>query len=83
MHYIDICQATGTRLELFADRDGLIVGDLVVDWAQAESRGLVLTGPAGGILGAGGGPSYDAIDFARSLAGRGALEGITPDASLF
>lgn len=83
MHRIDISQATGRALELSADDDGLIVADLVNDWSKGKMPGLILTGQAGGIFGSGNGPSYDAIDFARAIAGRGTVEGITPDASLF
>lgn len=83
MHRIDISQATGRALELSADHDGLIVADLVHDWSKVKMPGLILTGQAGGIFGSGNGPSYDAIDFARAIAGRGTVEGITPDASLF
>lgn len=83
IHRIDISQATGRTLEPSADHDGLIVADLVHDWSKGKRPGLILTGQAGGIFGCGNGPSYDAIDFARAIAGRGTLEGITPDASLF
>ncbi len=75
MHRIDISRATGRPLALSADHDGVLVSDVVTEWAarhQAPCR-LTLTGPAGGSWTFGdGGPSIemDAIEFCRTLSGR-------------
>lgn len=79
MHRIDICRATGAAVELTADHDGVIVDDVVREWAGRHGRpcALHLTGPAGGSWQFGsGGPSLelDAVEFCRILSGR------TPDA---
>jgi uncharacterized protein (TIGR03083 family) len=81
MHRTDIALATGTPMTLTADHDGVIVADVVQDWASrhGESFALTLGGPAGGTWTSGdGGPSYDldAVDFCRILSGRGAGEGL-------
>ncbi len=75
MHRIDISRATGHPLALSADHDGVLVSDVVSEWAarhHAPCR-LNLTGPAGGSWTFGdGGPSIglDAIEFCRTLSGR-------------
>jgi uncharacterized protein (TIGR03083 family) len=75
MHRIDIARATGRQPVLTADHDGLLVADVVVEWAGRHGRPcqLDLSGPAGGTWTFGtGGPdiSLDAVDFCRTLAGR-------------
>jgi uncharacterized protein (TIGR03083 family) len=77
MHRIDIARATERAPKLTAEHDGVLIADVVVEWAQRHGRpcALTLTGPAGGTwqLGAGGTPlTADAVDFARGLSGRGA-----------
>ena len=77
MHRIDIARATGRELVLTPDHDGVIVADVVAEWAQrhGQSCRLTLTGPAGGTWSFGhGGPEVteDAVDFCRGLSGRGA-----------
>lgn len=49
MHRTDIAAATGHELTLTADHDGLIVDDVVREWAQRHGRPctLTLTGPVG------------------------------------
>jgi uncharacterized protein (TIGR03083 family) len=75
MHRIDIAVATGRTLELSPDHDGVLVSDLATEWAALHGRpyDLDLTGPAGLRRTSGrGGPalSLDAVEFARTLAGR-------------
>jgi uncharacterized protein (TIGR03083 family) len=75
MHRMDICRATGRAPVLTADHDGLLVADVVDEWAGRHRRPyqLDLTGPAGGtFVGGGDGPtlSLDAVDFCRILSGR-------------
>lgn len=76
MHRADIARATGVELALTADHDGVIVDDVVREWAgrHREPVELRLTGPAGGEWSFGtGGPSLelDAIEFCRLISGRG------------
>jgi uncharacterized protein (TIGR03083 family) len=76
MHRADIARATGVELVLTADHDGVIVDDVVREWAgrHNEPVQLSLTGTAGGHWQFGtGGPSLelDAIEFCRLLSGRG------------
>lgn len=80
MHRVDIARATGRDLHLTPDHDGVLVADVVAEWASRHGRPytLNLTGPAGGHWSAGsGGPelALDAVDFARLLSGRGDGEG--------
>lgn len=81
MHRTDIAAATGRPLELTADHDGVIVADVVEEWAARHGQPcrLVLTGPVGGQWSFGtGGPElrHDAVEFCRVLAGRGTGEGL-------
>lgn len=75
MHRLDIARAAGTALHLTADHDGVIVADVVAEWAGRHGKDfeLTLTGPAGGAWKAGtGGPGWtlDAIDFCRATSRR-------------
>ncbi|GGL12289.1 hypothetical protein Sme01_68910 [Sphaerisporangium melleum] len=77
MHRIDVSRACDRPLQVTAGHDGRIVADLVADWAGRHGRpfALELTGPAGGRYGVGR-PAWeplemDAIEFGRTLAGRG------------
>lgn len=77
MHRIDVARAVGLDLELSADHDGVIVADVVTEWAARHGQPCTvqLDGPAGGQweLGRGGADIVnDAIDFCRGLSGRGA-----------
>lgn len=81
MHRTDIATATGRPLELTPEHDGLLVADVVQDWASRHRLPcrLTLTGPAGGSWTFGsGGPDLrlDAVEFCRALAGRGAGDGL-------
>ena len=60
---------------LTADHDGVIVADVVLEWARRHGRPyrLELTGPAGGSWSSGTGGEeivMDAADFCRVVAGR-------------
>lgn len=75
MHRLDIARATGTPLRLTADHDGVIVADVVAEWADRHGKdfALTLTGPAGGTWVYGeNGPSWtlEATDFCRAVARR-------------
>jgi hypothetical protein len=75
MHRLDIAVATGTEPRLTAEHDGVIVADVVAEWADRHGKDfeLTLTGPAGGTWRAGAnGPSWtlDAVDFCRAIARR-------------
>jgi uncharacterized protein (TIGR03083 family) len=77
MHRIDISRAAGQAVELTADHDGVLVADVVAEWAGRHGQPctLTLTGPVGGTwtFGSGGRElSEDAVEFCRGLSGRGA-----------
>ena len=75
MHRLDIAAATGTEPRLTADHDGVIVADVVAEWASRHGKEftLTLTGPAGGTWRQGeNGPELTlaAADFCRATARR-------------
>jgi uncharacterized protein (TIGR03083 family) len=81
MHRIDIARATGADLVHTADHDGVLVADVVAEWAERHGAPftLRLTGPAGGTWSRGtGGPALelDAAEFCRTVSGREAGEGL-------
>jgi uncharacterized protein (TIGR03083 family) len=80
MHRIDITRATGTPMVLTADHDGVLVEDVVLEWAQRHGRPyrLELTGPVGGAWGTGDGEHIvmDAIEFCRAVGGRAPVTGL-------
>lgn len=81
MHRIDIVDATGAEHVLTADHDGVIVADVVQEWAARHGQPfeLRLAGPAGGSWSAGsGGPTFelDTIDFCRAISRRQPAEGL-------
>jgi uncharacterized protein (TIGR03083 family) len=81
MHRVDIADATGADLVLTADHDGVIVADIVAEWAARHGRpyALSLTGPAGGSWSNGDGGemiTMDAVEFCRAISGRSAAEGL-------
>ena len=84
MHRSDIALAVGRDMVLTPDHDGVIVADIVAEWAQRHGQpcSLTLTGPAGGSWSWGSpsdtAPSYelDAVEFCRILCGRGTGEGL-------
>ncbi|MET9627294.1 maleylpyruvate isomerase family mycothiol-dependent enzyme [Lentzea sp. NPDC006480] len=74
MHRVDISRAAGVPLVLTADHDGVLVDDVVREWAARHGQPftLRLTGPAGGRWGSGGPQlEFDAVEFCRALSGRG------------
>ena len=84
MHRMDICRATGRAPVLTPDHDGVLVADVVEEWADRHDGPyqLHLTGTAGGSFSRGhGGPALtlDAVDFCRLLSGRHAPESTTHD----
>ena len=75
MHRIDITHVTGASMRATADYEGVIVDDVVREWAERHGSPytLHLTGPAGGRWQRGEGGeviSMDAFDFCRVLSGR-------------
>jgi uncharacterized protein (TIGR03083 family) len=86
MHRSDIAAAVGRPALLQPQHDGVIVADVVAEWASRHGQpcSLTLTGPAGGswqLNGAGAtgrSAAYelDAVEFCRILSGRGSGEGL-------
>jgi uncharacterized protein (TIGR03083 family) len=81
MHRADIARATGTDLVLTADHDGVLIADVVAEWAARHGQPytLHLTGTAGGTWSRGaGGPLIEtgAVEFCRVLSGRGHADGL-------
>ena len=81
MHRVDLARATGRPMTLTADHDGVLVADVVAEWAGRHGRPyrLTLTGPAGGSwsYGADGNlVDLDAVEFCRLVSGRGAADGL-------
>src|SRR5215467_525064 len=76
----DIARATGARHVLTAEHDGILVADVVAEWAARHGQAytLHLTGPAGGSWTSGDGPviEIDAVEFCRLISGRGHAEGL-------
>jgi uncharacterized protein (TIGR03083 family) len=75
LHRIDITRATGAELVHTADHDGVIVADVVAEWAARHGRPytLTLTGPAGGSWTRGsGGPAIETSveEFCLAISGR-------------
>lgn len=76
MHRVDITRATGKEMHLTPEHDGVLVADVVAEWAErhGDPFALQLTGSAGGSWGEGDDPDVvDAVDFCRALAGRGSV----------
>jgi hypothetical protein len=87
MHRLDLARATGQAPTLTADHDGVIVADVVLEWARRHGRPyrLELTGPAGGSWSSGTDGeelSMDAADFCRVVAGRPDAAGGRPSGLL-
>jgi uncharacterized protein (TIGR03083 family) len=81
MHRVDISRAVGRPLELTDDHDGVIVADVVDEWARRHGQPyhLELAGPAGGVFGSdqpGERLTEDAVEFCRILSGRGSGTGL-------
>ncbi len=81
MHRVDLSRATGKEMILSENHDGVLIDDVVREWAgrHGQPYRLRLTGPAGGTWSAGdGGPELelDAVEFCRILSGRAPGEGL-------
>jgi uncharacterized protein (TIGR03083 family) len=81
MHRADIARATGKPMHLTREHDGRIIADAAAEWGRLHGQPctLHLTGPAGGTFTqAGGGEeiTIDAVDFCRTVSGRGTGEGL-------
>jgi uncharacterized protein (TIGR03083 family) len=79
MHRLDISRATGIPVQATPAHEGVIVGDVVREWAARHCRPytLSLSGPAGGTWGGGGEHiTMDAFDFCRTVSGRGPATGL-------
>lgn len=80
MHRIDITRATGLPMVATPDHEGVIVADVVREWAarHGEPYTLDLGGPAGGSWQMGNGESLamDAFEFCRGLSGRAPATGL-------
>ena len=70
MHRLDIAAATGTPPRLTAEHDGVIVANVVAEWADRHGKDfeLTLTGKAGGTWRPAQRPGWtlDAVDFCRA-----------------
>jgi uncharacterized protein (TIGR03083 family) len=80
MHRVDLSRATGKEMVLTKDHDGVLIDDVVRDWAKRHGQPyrLRLTGPAGGTWSEGDGGEeieLDAVEFCRVLSGRAPVEG--------
>jgi hypothetical protein len=81
MHRVDLCRATGRPMVLTPEHDGRLIADVVADWARRHGQPFTLRlgGPGGGSFSAGqGGPeiAVDAVEFCRTLSGRGSPDGL-------
>ena len=80
LHRVDIARATGTTLMATADHEGVIVDDVVAEWADRHGAAydLELTGPAGGHWRHDEGEhiTMNAFEFCRALSGRAPAEGL-------
>ena len=80
MHRLDISRAIGVPAQATAGHEGVIVDDVVREWAvrHGQPYRLTLSGPAGGTWQRGDGEhlAMDAFDFCRAVSGRGAATGL-------
>jgi uncharacterized protein (TIGR03083 family) len=80
MHRIDITRATGVTMSATADHEGVLVDDVVREWAERHGSPyrLELSGPAGGRWRVGEGEqlAMDAFEFCRALGGRAPVTGL-------
>jgi uncharacterized protein (TIGR03083 family) len=82
MHRLDISAATGVKPTHTPEHDGVIVDDIVHEWAERHGKpvSLRLDGPAGGSWEFGsGGPviELDAVEFCRQISARSTPSGLT------
>jgi uncharacterized protein (TIGR03083 family) len=83
MHRLDLARATGRDPVFTSDHDGVIVADLVAEWARRHGQPyrLELTGPAGARWSSSTGGEeivMDAADFCRIISGRPGPDGRQP-----
>jgi uncharacterized protein (TIGR03083 family) len=88
MHRVDISRAIDRPIHLTSDHDGVLVADVVTEWAGRHGCPcrLTLSGPAGGEWSFGsGGPSLDldAVEFCRTVSGRESPTGVLATAVPF
>ncbi len=88
MHRLDIEAATGVLVPAEAGHEGVLVDDIVSEWAARHGApySLELTGPAGGHWESGSGGerlSLSAADFCRAVSGRGPAPGLLATAVPF
>lgn len=81
MYRSDLAQALGRPMELTREHDGVVVEDVVAEWAlrHGQPYDLTLAGPAGGHWSSGATTeaiSLDAEQFCRILSGRGSGTGL-------
>ena len=80
MHRIDITRATGVPMPATAEHEGVLVDDVVREWAERHGSPytLELSGPAGGRWQAGDGEhlAMDAFEFCRAVSGRAPATGL-------
>jgi uncharacterized protein (TIGR03083 family) len=80
MHRIDITRATGVPMPATAEHEGVLVNDVVHEWAERHRSPytLELSGPAGGRWQNGQGEhlAMDAFEFCRALSGRAPATGL-------
>ena len=79
MHRLDISRATRIPVQATAAHEGVIVDDIVREWAARHCRPytLSLSGPAGGTWGGEGEHiTMDAFDFCRTISGRRPATGL-------
>ncbi len=79
MHRLDISRATGIPVQATAAHEGVIVDDVVREWATRHGRPytLSLSGPGGGTWGGDGEHiTMEAFDFCRTVSGRGPATGL-------
>jgi uncharacterized protein (TIGR03083 family) len=81
MHRIDISRATGAVPVLTPEHDGVLVADVVREWAERHGQpfSLTLAGAAGGSWTVGEGAEsidLDAVQFCRIVSGRAPGEGL-------
>lgn len=80
MHRIDITRATGVPMPATAEHEGVLVDDVVREWAERHGSPytLELSGPAGGRWQEGQGETLamDAYEFCRAVSGRAPATGL-------
>ncbi|MCA1781826.1 MAG: maleylpyruvate isomerase family mycothiol-dependent enzyme [Dermatophilaceae bacterium] len=80
MHRIDITRASGVPMDATADHEGVIIDDVVREWAGRHRMPytLELTGPAGGRWQKGDGEhiAMDPFEFCRAISGRAPATGL-------